>query len=114
MALDVLRVLQREADAARIVLEELEQMIGDDAQLKTALERIRGLLYEPRLLDMRGRALIEALALTAAGAILRAHAPRAVADAFIATRLAGPPRQTFGQGLERADLKAILARALPG
>jgi putative acyl-CoA dehydrogenase len=113
MALDVLRVLQREADAARVVLEELEQMIGDDAQLKAALERIRGLLYEPRLLDQRGRVLIEALALTAAGAMLRAHSPRATADAFIGTRLAGPPHQTYGQGLERADLKAILARALP-
>jgi putative acyl-CoA dehydrogenase len=113
MALDVLRVLQREADAARIVLDDLELMIGDDARLKAALERLRGLLYEPRLLDARGRVLIEALALTAAGAILRAHSPRAVADAFIATRLAGPPRQTYGQGLERADLKAILTRALP-
>jgi putative acyl-CoA dehydrogenase len=113
MALDVLRVLQREADAARIVLDDLELMIGDDARLKAALERLRGLLYEPRLLDARGRVLIEALALTAAGAILRAHSQRAVADAFIATRLAGPPRQTYGQGLERADLKAILTRALP-
>jgi len=113
MALDVLRVLQREADAVRIVLDDLEHLIGSDAALKAALERIRSLLYEPRLLDARARALTEALALTAAGALLRANAPGWVADPFIATRLAGPPRQTFGQSLERADLKAILARALP-
>ncbi|HXF55021.1 MAG TPA: isovaleryl-CoA dehydrogenase [Hyphomicrobiaceae bacterium] len=113
MALDVLRVLQREADAVRIVLDDLEHLIGGDAALKAALERIRAVLYEPRLLDARARALTEALALTAAGALLRAHGPRVVADPFIATRLAGPPRQTFGQNLERADLKAILARALP-
>jgi putative acyl-CoA dehydrogenase len=114
MALDVLRVLQREADAARIVLDDLELMIGDDAHLRTAMERLRSLLYEPRMLDVRGRTLIEGLAIIAAGALLRAHAPAAVADAFIGTRLAGPPRQTYGQGLERADLKAILTRALPG
>jgi putative acyl-CoA dehydrogenase len=113
MALDVLRVLQREPEAARTVLEELEHAIGDDAQLKAALDRIRSLLYEPRLLDLCGRALVETLALTAAGAILRAHAPSAVADAFIATRLCGLPRQSYGQGLERVDTKSILARALP-
>jgi putative acyl-CoA dehydrogenase len=36
-----------------------------------------------------------------------------VADAFIATRIAGDPRQTYGQGLEHADVRAILARASP-
>ena len=48
----------------------------------------------------------------AAGAILRAHAPSAVADAFIATRLGGVARQTYGQGIERFDTKAIIARVL--
>ncbi|MCL4766037.1 MAG: isovaleryl-CoA dehydrogenase [Hyphomicrobiaceae bacterium] len=113
MALDVLRVLQREPEAAEMVLQELAQLIGDDRQLAAAHARIAALLHEPRLLDARARALLESLALTAAGAILRAHAPAEVADAFIATRLAGPPRQTYGQGLERADTAAILARALP-
>ena len=45
--------------------------------------------------------------------ILRAHAPAAVADAFIATRISGDPRQTYGQGLEHADVRAIIARASP-
>ena len=113
MALDVMRVLQREPEAADIVLEDLEQAIGGDAHLEAALARIRGLLHEPRLLDARGRALLEALALASAGAILRAHAPPPVADAFIAARLSGLPRQSYGQGLERSDTSAILARALP-
>ena len=71
------------------------------------------MLQEPKLLDARGRTLVEALALLAAGTILRAHAPPAVADAFIATRISGDPRQTYGQGLERADVGAIIARASP-
>ena len=57
--------------------------------------------------------LVEGLALLAAGCILRAHAPAAVADAFITTRLSGSFRHTWGQGLERADARAIIDRALP-
>jgi len=49
----------------------------------------------------------------AAASILRAHAPAATADAFIATRLAGAARHTYGQGLEKADARAIVARASP-
>jgi len=72
------------------------------------------MLHEPRLLDQRGRALTEALATLAAGTILRAHAPAFIADAYLATRLSGPPRQTYGQGLEAADTYAIVERAFPG
>ncbi len=70
------------------------------------------MLQEPKLLDARGRTLVEALAVLAAATILRAHAPPAVADAFIATRISGDPRQTYGQGLEHADVRAIIAARL--
>jgi putative acyl-CoA dehydrogenase len=113
MALDVMRVLQREPEAVEVVMEELAQMAGDDAGLTAAHERVQSFLQEPALLDLRGRTLVEALGALAAGAILTASAPVAVADAFIATRLAGAPRQTYGQGLERADTRAIVARASP-
>jgi putative acyl-CoA dehydrogenase len=49
----------------------------------------------------------------AAGTILRAHAPAFVADAFLATRLSGSPRQTYGQGLDAADTRSIVERAFP-
>jgi putative acyl-CoA dehydrogenase len=113
MALDVLRVLQREPEAAAMVLEELGASAGDDAGLKAALARLQALLHAPRDLDQRARVLVEGLALLAAGCILRAHAPAAVADAFIATRLSGSFRHTWGQGLERNDVRAIIDRALP-
>ena len=112
MALDLLRVLQREPQSMEIVLEELAQAVGDDAALKTAYARVQSILHDPRLLDARARQLTESLAVLAAATILRAHAPSAVADAFIATRLS-LPRQTYGQGLERANITAILARATP-
>jgi putative acyl-CoA dehydrogenase len=113
MALDLLRVLQREPEALEIVLAELASAAGSDQHLKPQLERIQVMLHEPRLLEHRGRSLAEALAVLAAASILRAHAPAYVADAFIATRLGGTPRQTYGVGLDWADTRAILERALP-
>jgi putative acyl-CoA dehydrogenase len=113
MALDLLRVLQREAETVEIVMDDLTQAAGGDVHLKAHLERVQALLHEPRKLDRRARDLAEALALLAAGTILRAHAPAAVADAFIGTRLSGPSRQTYGQGLDWADTRAIVDRAFP-
>ncbi len=112
MALDLLRVLQREPETVEIVMDDLGRAVGSDAHLKAHLVRVQGLLHEPRLLDRRGRDLAEALATLAAATILRAHAPTAVADAFIGTRLSGAPRQTYGQGLDWADTQAIVDRAL--
>ncbi len=113
MALDVLRVLQREADVVGIVMEDLETAAGDDPHLKAAHARIQSMLHEPRLLDLRARALVEALAVLAAGTILRAHAPLPVADAFIATRMGSVARQTYGHGLEWAEVSQIIERSSP-
>jgi putative acyl-CoA dehydrogenase len=113
MVLDVMRVLQREPECAEAVLEELRHAASDDPRLRSAHEDIERLLHEPALLDQRGRALIEGLAVLAAASILKAHAPSMVADAFIATRISGGPKHTYGQGLERADTRGIVARASP-
>jgi len=113
MALDLLRVLQREPEAAQIVMDDLAAAARGDTHLQAHLGRVQGLLQEPRMLDRRARDLAEALALLAAGTILRAHAPGAVADAFLATRLSGSARTTYGQGLDGADTRAIVDRALP-
>jgi putative acyl-CoA dehydrogenase len=113
MALDVARVLQREPAAVQVVMDELAAAIGDDQHLRRAHARLETMLQEPKLLDARGRTLVEALAVLAAATVLRAHAPPAVADGFIATRISGDPRQTYGQGLEHSDVRAILDRASP-
>ncbi len=114
MALDVLRVLQREPETIEIVLEHLNAMAGNDPLLKAQREYVQDILCEPRLLDRRGRDLSEALALLGAASLLKAHAPAAVSSAFLQTRLgAARRRQTYGQGLEKADPRAILDRALP-
>jgi hypothetical protein len=76
--------------------------------------KVQRMLHEPRPPEQSGRSLTEALAPLAAGRSLRAHAPQRVADAFLATRLSGFPRQTYGQGLEGADTRSIVERAFPG
>jgi putative acyl-CoA dehydrogenase len=113
MALDVLRVLQREPDVAEMVLEDLAATVSGSAPLKAAFERLQAILHEPREIDRRGRMLVELMAAVSAGAILHAHAPPTVADPFIVSRLAGPARSTYGQGIDWADARAITDRALP-
>ena len=83
MVLDLLRVLQREPETVENVMADLAAAVAGDAHLKAHLARVHAMLQEPQLLERRGRQLAEVLALLAAGTILRAHAPAAVADAFI-------------------------------
>jgi putative acyl-CoA dehydrogenase len=111
MALDLLRVLQREPDTGAMVMDDLRDAARGDAHLKAHFSRVEALLRDERVLERRARELTEALALLAAASILRAHAPTAVADAFITTRLSGLPRHTYGQGLDGADARAIVDRA---
>jgi putative acyl-CoA dehydrogenase len=61
----------------------------------------------------RSRSVVELLALTAAGALLQAHAPPMVSDAFLATRLHGAFRHSYGVGLSCGDIHGITARAAP-
>jgi putative acyl-CoA dehydrogenase len=113
MALDVLRVLQKEPGVVELVTDELRAATAGDAALSAAFDRLLAVLYEPRLLDARARQLVEDLAKIAAASILRSQGNAAVADAFIATRITGRPRSTYGQGLESFDLKVLLERATP-
>ena len=113
MALDVLRVLQKEPAVVELVTDELRAASSGDPALSGAFERLLAVLHEPRLLDVRARQLVEALAKLAGAAILRSQGNAAVADAFIATRILGGPRSTYGQGLENFELKAILGRSTP-
>lgn len=113
MALDVLRVLQKEPEVAEIVMSELAEAARGDRHLVAAHEAVEEMLYDPRHLDVRARALVEALAGLAAATILTAHAPPVVGGAFVATRLWGRSRTTYGQGLEPGTVRTLLGRAAP-
>ena len=111
MCLDVLRVLTQSPDQAQLVLDTIRAMAAGDRTLEDALARIEQLLTNGGELQLSARHLVEAMAMTAAGALLRANAPTQVADAFIGTRLAAGFRHTYGAGVAHVDAVALVDRA---
>jgi len=112
MCLDVLRAVERSPETLERVLAGIEAASGGEPRLKSAVDGVRILLAEAARDQARARSVVELLALTAAGALLQAHAPPAVSDAFLATRLYGAFRHSYGVGLG-GDIHAIAARAAP-
>ena len=113
VCLDVLRVLERSPEAIRHVLDEIEATSGNEPRVKVALDGIEALLARATHDQSVARALVEQLALAQAAALLVAHAPEAVSDAFLATRLQGGWRHTYGAGTHSIDRRAVLDRAAP-
>jgi putative acyl-CoA dehydrogenase len=113
MGLDVLRVGERAPETVDRVLAGFAAASKGEPVLEGALKRVRVLFADVLRDQGQARSLVELLALTAAGTLLRAHAPAPVSDTFIATRLGGGFRQTYGAGLGSADARAIAARAAP-
>jgi putative acyl-CoA dehydrogenase len=113
MCLDVLRVMERDPDAVEQVVAVLEDVCRSDARLAAGLDRVKSLIAACARDPGAARGLVEQLALLQAGALLATHAPNAVSDAFITSRLGGGWRHSYGAGLARADLDAILSRAAP-
>jgi putative acyl-CoA dehydrogenase len=114
MALDVLRVSAREADAAQAVLAELEREAAALPHVADAAEFIRRTLTRPDG-EAHARAAIGRLALLAATAALQASELSAVAAIFARARLGGPAPAMFGAtDLSAADAAVLLQRAGPG
>ena len=109
ICLDVLRALSREPDTADALFAELEAARGAYAALDKAIDRAKDRLGT---IEPHARRLVEELALALQAALLTRHAPSAVADAFVATRLEDTWR-TYGAFDEEIDTAAIIARAMP-
>ena len=111
ICLDILRTLAREPAAAEVLRAELDAARGVDRRYDAALaahfERWPALPPEAE-----ARWFAECLGTLLAGAILIRHAPAAVADAYVATRLTGERGQTAGT-IGAVDSDAILARLGP-
>jgi putative acyl-CoA dehydrogenase len=118
-ALDVLRALTRDPGCADALLAEVDLAAGD-ARLSTAADGLRAELKAVAAPDAQrdARRLASQITVTLQAALLARHAPAAIADAFVSTRLppaagnAGPATP-FGSLPRGLDLPAILARAVP-
>ena len=113
MCLDVLRAVERDPQSVERVLASIEALSGGEQRLKSAIDGVRIMLAEAMRDQARARSVVELLARAAAGALLQAHAPPSVSDAFLATRLCGVSRHSYGVGLGSGDIRGIAARAIP-
>ena len=109
--LDVLRALARNPEAAEVVRAEVAAAAGAEPRLAAAARRLDAELAAPS--EAGARRLVETAALVLQAALLVAHAPGAVADAFCASRLGDRGGLAFGALPDGVDTGALLARALP-
>ena len=117
MCLDVLRAFAREPEAVQALLAELAAAAQGEPRIAAALRELQTLFASPPAeLEALGRLLVQRLVLVAQACLLRQQAPAAVADAFIATRLAdsGAGRVAGAIDPRGLDAAAVLARAFPG
>ena len=74
---------------------------------------VRGRLSSGGDLEPRARRLVEHMALALQGSLLVRHAPSAVADGFIGSRLDGAGGRAFGTLEPGVDFRSIVDRATP-
>ncbi len=116
MCLDVLRAISREPDGAQLLLQDLiDTAAGEPALLQQAQSLARRLSGPPDQFEAQARRLVQDLVLLAQACLLRRHAPPAMADGFIATRLGAQQGAMVAGAFDPAglDIAAILQRALP-
>ena len=115
MALDLLRALGREREAAQRLWDDLAEGCGDEPRLRAALHALAPVWQGPTdAAEGQARQITQRLVLLAQAVLLRRHAPAAVAEGFIATRF-GPDMAGIFGALDPAalDVEALLDRALP-
>jgi putative acyl-CoA dehydrogenase len=115
IALDVLRALAREPESYEAFDAEVSLAAGVSGIFDAHVDATRALAKsvaasEPDAASRDARRLVAALALSLQASLLLRHAPAAVSDAFVTSRL-GPARgRLYGELPETANLAAILER----
>jgi putative acyl-CoA dehydrogenase len=116
IALDVLRALAREPESFEAFDAEVGLASGTSATFDAHLTATRRLVAsvaksEPDAASRQARRLVAELALSLQASLLLRHAPAAVAETFVESRL-GPDRaHLYGELPASADLAGILTRA---
>lgn len=112
-ALDMLRALSRSPETLEAWFAELGRTRGDDPRLDAAVEQLRVEFNDPDDVEYRARQIVDQLAVTLQSSLLLRAGNQAVAEAFIASRLAGRGQRNYG-GLPRGlDVDALIRRADP-
>ncbi|WP_188054971.1 acyl-CoA dehydrogenase family protein [Sphingosinithalassobacter sp. CS137] len=110
IALDILRTLAKEPAALEAFRTELAAASGGDARFDREVVALAERLGEGAPAEAEARFVAERLALLLQASLLIRHAPAAIADAFVATRIAGGGGRSFGTLPSGCDTQAIVAR----
>ncbi len=110
IALDIVRTLGREAAALDALDEELALARGADSRLDRAADDLLAQLRRSLPSEGEARLTAERIALLLQAALLVRHAPAAVGDLFVATRIEGAGGRSFGALAPGVDPGPILAR----
>ena len=111
--LDLLRAVGRDPATLASFFAEVDRAKGKDGRLDRFTSELRKELGDLSSIETRARRLVERLALALQGALLVQHAPAFVAEAFLASRIAGDHGQAFGTLPAHIDTAAIVSRADP-
>ena len=114
-ALDTLRAMATRPECIDVLFDELAKTAGQDPRLDAHVERLRPQLEDYSdlaTIQYRARRVAEDISLALQGSLLVRHGHPAVAEAFLATRLAGAWGGAFGTLPTGLDLAPILERAL--
>jgi putative acyl-CoA dehydrogenase len=119
MCLDMLRAIAREPDALLALLDHIGELLASDPVPERALAALRLALGSVAAVAQRescARLWAQQLVLLLQAGLLRAHAPLAVADGFIASRFDGQWGRVFGGLPDRAGHQqgGVLERAWAG
>lgn len=111
-ALDTLRAMATRPECVEVLFDELGVTAGQDARLDAHVGGLRDSLADMATIEYRARKIAEDISLALQGSLLVRHGHPAVAEAFLATRMAGNWGGAFGTLPAGLDLGPIIERAL--
>jgi putative acyl-CoA dehydrogenase len=112
MCLDLLRALSQGDSAREALAAEFALAGAGEPRYRGYAERLLADLAQPQLEQYDARRLAERIVLAVQGGLLLRHAPPALADAFVQSRLAREVGGAYGRLPRGIDCGAILSRAL--
>jgi putative acyl-CoA dehydrogenase len=111
-ALDVLRIVAKQPGAFEALRSEIAPARGD-SRIAAEAGRLERDLRDAASMEVRARSLAERMALLWQASLLLQHAPNEVADAFVASRIAGSWGRTLGTLGSATAMRSIVERASP-
>jgi putative acyl-CoA dehydrogenase len=113
ICIDVLRSMTREPGCVPALLDELRAAKGADRTYDAFVEAIDTEITDLARHEGQARRLVERLALALSASLLIRHAPEAVAQAFVTSRLSGGWSGHFGDLPPDVDAAVLARRAVP-